>query len=130
MKVLTQFGVAELDDNPTTIDQQAEFVFTMGQCHAFALAVNKLTEWQIVADDDITRGKGHLLIRLPNKLGVFDISELHEDDGSWPDVTVRQVELLWEERMREWLEPNLEAAMPYAEIRVEDLKEEFPELGK
>ena len=128
MKVITQFGVAELDDNPTTIDQQAEFVFTMGQCHAFGLAVNQLTGWQLVCDDDITRGKGHIMIRLPNKLGVFDVAELHEDNGYCPAVTVRQVECLWEERMRNWLPPDLGAAMPYAKIRVSQLKEQFPEL--
>jgi hypothetical protein len=128
MDVLTQFGVADLDDNPTAIDKRAEFVFTMGQCHAFGLAVNQLTGWQLVCDDDITRGKGHIMIRLPNKLGVFDVAELHEDDGYWPDVTVRQVECLWEERMRNWLPPDLVAAMPYAKIRVAQLKQQFPGL--
>lgn len=75
-------GYAELV--PGEICEDAVAVFTMGQCHALALALHEATGWQIVGCDDDEwdpeRGPKHFAVRHPSGR-LLDIAGLSEASG-------------------------------------------------
>ncbi len=101
----------------------AVHVFLNGQCHAFAIAIRKLTGWEMVADDDLLgRGRGHIMSRVPG-FGVMDILELQPDSPDYQVVTEKDLMNLNKRGVRSWLKPNIKAAMPFARRRLEETKQ-------
>ena len=106
------------------LTEQAKFVFVSGQCHAFAIAIHKLTGWQIVADEDfLGRAKGHILVRMPDGKGVIDATdEVLEDHASFQVITREDLMRAYKNGYREWIYPNVRAALPFAKARLAVLK--------
>lgn len=100
------------------ITAKAKKVFTQGQCHALALAVHELTGYQLVGlysyyEDPEYNTPAHVVVRMPNG-SLLDI-EGPGCESRWPNdaIEVTKEDVL-EFQNRDYLEPNLEAARPFA----------------
>lgn len=69
LKVINGYGV---------LDKKAEYVFTAGQCHSLALALHKLTGWEI-------RGFGVGPYNEPHHCAVYcpELKRYVDIDGDW-----------------------------------------------
>jgi hypothetical protein len=59
-----------------TLDDRALLVFTGGQCHALALALQRRTGWPLVAVDETTGVCVHICVRRPDGL-LLDVTGAH-----------------------------------------------------
>jgi hypothetical protein len=106
------------------IDHNAEYAFTRGQCHALALALHRLTGWELYglynSDWAFENGETpeHVVVLMPNGdyLDINGNNALENWRESWPDsephaVTEKQV--LGFEHI-DYRRPSIDAAMPFA----------------
>lgn len=68
-------------DNRGRIGKKAIDIFTNGQCHSFALAIHKLTGWDIYglvdySQDDCKSAPGHIVNRFRDTRDYIDIEGL------------------------------------------------------
>lgn len=77
------FGDESFELTPGVIDEDAEYVFTHGQCHALALALNERTGWPLVG---IAAGgphhPSHCAVRRPDG-EIIDITGYAERAVPW-----------------------------------------------
>jgi hypothetical protein len=107
------------------------YIFSRGQCHALAWAINELTGWPI--EGDYSTGEGdrstkHVVIRMPDDgkaLGyTADITGIHCFDCSYRPI---KPETISQNRMRGFLKPNLEYARWYAPAILKAIKAQHAE---
>ena len=111
-----------------TINRNAEHAFTRGQCHAFALAMHRLTGWQLIGlfEDkwewrDYLEGvdtPGHVVVQSPDGhyVDVTGTNALEEWRGYYPDADPKP---LTEKEVMElstinYGEPDVESATLFA----------------
>lgn len=106
------------------IDHKAEHAFTRGQCHALALALHRLTGWELYglydSDYDFECGEtpAHVVVRMPNGdyLDIEGNNALENWRESWPNsvpYAVTEAQVLDFENI-DYCAPAIDAAMPFA----------------
>jgi hypothetical protein len=128
-KVKTWWGVYTLtidDQGFGVLNEEAEAVFTRGQCHALAIAINQLTGWPIKGvgyKSDSPDSPSHCLNYCPDRKGYVDIKGLHKKPTDNFKVVNRNIS---QETARKYLsgylEPNVRAAIPFAKTILRDLE--------
>ncbi len=107
------------------IDEAATYVFSRGQCHALALAVHQLTGWPIkgVGDySDSPLSPGHCINYSPTHKVYMDIRGIRPKPHSTYKVVNRRIHPKHIGNMAGYLEPNIEAAIPFAKTLLRQLK--------
>jgi len=105
------------------IDYNAERVFTRGQCHALALALHRLTGWELYglySPGEWRRKEtpGHVVVKSPDGMYI-DITGDNALEGwraYWPEATphaLTEAQVL-EFEHDDYQKPFIEAAKPYA----------------
>jgi hypothetical protein len=102
------------------IDCDAEYAFTRGQCHALALALHRLTGWQLYG------------LYKPNERGTPSHTVVRSPDGEYIDINGNNALKDWREyypavkpkavteaqvlefENDDYVKPDIKAAMPYA----------------
>lgn len=108
------------------IDNQAKIVFSNGQCHSLALAVNKLTGWPIFGISDDEGDFIHIITSSPK--GYLDIGGLNavERYGKrWHIAEVQELAISQVSKLHGYLRPQPTKAMSFAKTL---LQVHFPEL--
>ena len=105
------------------IDYNAEYAFTRGQCHSLALALHRLTGWELYGlyiRDEFESGKtpSHTVVRTPSGeyIDIEGNTALEDWREYYPDakpVAVTEAQVL-EFEHDDYVKPNIKAAMPYA----------------
>ena len=105
------------------IDYDAEYAFTRGQCHSLALAMHRLTGWELYGlykPNELRRGgtPSHTVVRSPDGeyIDIGGNTALEEWREYYPDakpVAVTEAQVLGFEHI-DYVKPNIKAAMPYA----------------
>ena len=112
------------DEGFGVLDDNALKAFTHGQCHSLALAINKLTGWPIKGasynkEADPADSPAHVLIYSPKLRAYVDIRGVRKTVGKKNyseglKIVNRNIAPEGVSRLRGYLQPNLEAAMPFA----------------
>ena len=105
------------------IDYDAEYAFTRGQCHSLALALHRLTGWQLYGlykPNELRYGRtpSHTVVRSPDGeyIDIGGNTALEDWREYYPDakpVAVTEAQVL-EFEHDDYVKPNIKAAMPYA----------------
>jgi hypothetical protein len=101
---------------------QMRWVLMNGHCHSFALALNKLAKWPIVAKHD-SDAIIHVYCRRPKPKALVDAG------GTIPirGTLSRNFRPLTDYRLLEtdgWLKPEVDLVMPFAESRLKEIESE------
>lgn len=102
------------------INRNAVLAFKRGQCHALALAINKLTKWPIYGICDNTNSKtdpGHVCVKNPKNGGYLDISgygAVRRWRKRWGPVTIHQLTPKQAAKLDTYLRPSVTKAIPFA----------------
>lgn len=108
---------------PGELDEAAIACFSTGQCHAMALALHRLTDWQIVAITDEDDEVNHLAVRTPSGR-ILDIAGAHDPEAleeAWDGqiVPMSEADALALERTGVWRRPDIETASSLADAVLE-----------
>jgi hypothetical protein len=110
------------------IDNAAEYAFTRGQCHSLALALHRMTGWELYglySEYDWTRKQAgrestpsHVVVRSPEGkyIDITGDDALEGWHQWWPDATphsVTEAEVLGFSDI-DYIKPDITAATPYA----------------
>ena len=118
-----------IEEGKGVIDYNARRAFHSGQCHALALAINKLTGWPIkgVGDDDsdTADSPAHCLVYVPALRRYLDIDGLSTKPPRGWRVLNRRVTERAVNKFRYYLEPNVRAAKPFAKVLVQQVTEQI-----
>jgi hypothetical protein len=111
------------DEEFGIIDRECVKAFTLGQCHAFAVAIHRLTGWTIkgIKPYPDSRYLGHCVNYSPELKGYVDIRGLVKkvDRFNWGRQAYVAVSRLSEstivnQGLDGYMEPDVENAMPFA----------------
>lgn len=113
-----------IDADGRLIDDNARYAFTRGQCHAFALAVHKMTGWEMLGvnwpGEDYDNEPGHVLTVTPDGqffdiwgLKAAEYQEMVHRRLRYPldPKPVTEEEIL---NFQYYSRPNVKAAIPFA----------------
>ena len=118
--VETQVGWCKLtidDDGFGVLDSEAKRAFSKGQCHALAIAINKLTGWKIKGvgfSYDTPDSPTHCCNYSPELKAYVDIDGLSKKApvGRVLNSNISPREAMGS--LRGYLDPDVETAMPFA----------------
>lgn len=133
-QIASWFGPDEIELTPGVLDHAAKHAFSSGQCHALALAIHEHTGWEIVGlrwDDPYFNGTipDHVLVRDPDghlfDVNGYDVSAewMSRDDWGHSYWDVRPIdpdELIYRFPVEAYLEPDLDVAMHFAPLVLEE----------
>lgn len=107
------------DDGLGVIDYNATKVFTNGHCHSLALAIHKLTRWPIKGigleeEDDYPDSPGHCINYIPEQRKYIDIKGIRKTPHDRYKVLNSRVTVSAVANFRNYLESDIELAMPFA----------------
>ena len=109
------------------LDRKAKVVFTRGHCHSLALAVHKLTGWQIYGLADDEGDYIHIMVKTPK--GYLDVMGL-EADRRWMNLwkvefTIKSIDPSMISHLDGFMRPQTKKANTFA---VSLIKKYFPKL--
>jgi hypothetical protein len=111
------------------IDANAKKVFTQGQCHALAIALNQLAGWPIKGVGypyEEPESPSHCLNYSPKLKGYVDIEGLHKRvpqyGRNWRVLNRNISQDTAKKYLAGYMKPNVRAAIPFAKTILRDLE--------
>ena len=107
------------------LDENAEVVFTRGQCHALAIAIHQLTGWPIKGvgyKSDSPESPSHCCNYSPERKGYVDIKGLSKKPTDNFVVVNRSISEEKAHKLKLYEMPDVETAMPFARSVLRDLE--------
>ena len=107
-----------IDAEGRVVDENAVRAFTNGQCHAFALAVHELTEWEMCGLHwPHNSGSPNHCVAITPEGKLLDIhgleAEANAEEIGWTGRTPLTKEQIVE-GLEYYIKPDVEAALPFA----------------
>lgn len=109
------------------INKNAIKAFKRGQCHALALAINKIMGWPIYGICDWSNtpsDPGHICVKNPKNGGYVDIDgygAVQRWRDRWGDVTLHPLTPAQTYKLDTYLRPSVKKAIPFAKKVLENI---------